>query len=97
MAGGAGLDQYSIAEARDHFTQIVHMAERGRSVRLLRHGKTVAIVLSIQEYERLASPGDFWTTLAKFREQIETGEREAVEPDAFAGLRDTAPGRSLSF
>ena len=91
------MEQYSIAEARDHFTQIVHMAERGRSVRLLRRGKTVAIVLSIQEYERLVYPGDFWTPLAKFREQIETGERETVEPDAFAGIRDPGPGRGVSF
>ena len=86
------MEQFSIAEARNRFTQIVHMAERGKPVRVSRRGKTVAIVLSIREYQRLVHPGDFWTPLVRFREQIERGEREAIEAGVFADIRDPSPG-----
>ena len=82
------MEQFSIAEARNRFAEIVHMAERGKTVRLFRRGKPVAVVLSIREYQQLAKPGDFWAPLTKFRQQIERGEREGIEPDAFAGVRD---------
>ena len=91
------MEQFSIAEARNRFTEIVRMAERGKPVRLFRRGKAVAVVLSIREYQQLATPGDFWTPLVKFREQIERGEREGVEPDVFAGVRDSAPGREVAL
>ena len=91
------MDQFSIAEARNRFTQIVHMVEHGKPVRLFRRGKAVAVVLSINEYVKLVNPGDFWAPLARFREQIEQGEREAIEPDVFANVRDKSTGRDASL
>lgn len=88
------MEQFSIAEARNRFTEIVRRAERGEPVRLFRRGKVVAVVLSIRDYQQLARPGDFWTPLARFREQIARGEREGVEPDVFADVRDRSPGRN---
>lgn len=91
------MEQYSIADARNHFTEIVRMAEKGKPVRLLRRGKSVAVVLSIREYQQLVRPGDFWAALVKFREQMERGEREGVEPDVFDGVRDQSPGRAAAL
>jgi prevent-host-death family protein len=91
------MEQFSIAEARNRFTEVVRRAERGEPVRLFRRGKAVAVVLSIRDYQRLVKPGDFWTPLARFREQIERGEREGVEPDVFAGVRDRSPGRNAAL
>ena len=91
------MEQFSIAEARNRFTEIVRMAERGKHVRLFRRGKAVAIVLSIRDYQQLTKPGDFWTPLARLREQIERGEREGVEPDVFAGVRDQSTGRDAAL
>lgn len=68
------------------------LAERGKPVRVSRRGKTVAVVLSIREYQRLVHLGDFWTPLIRFREQIERGEREAIEAGVFADVRDPSPG-----
>ena len=86
------MEQFSMTEARNRFTEIVRMAERGRATRLVRRGKPVAVVLSMREYQQLANPGDFWAPLVKFREQIERGEREGIEPDVFAGVRDRSTG-----
>ncbi len=47
--------QYSIAEARNHFTAIVRDVEREAAVELTRRGKPVAVLLSVQEYKRLSS------------------------------------------
>lgn len=91
------MEQYSIAEARNRFTEIVRMAENGKPVRLFRRGKAVAVVLSIREYQQLVKPGDFWAPLVKFREQMERGEREGIEPDALAGVRDRSPGRDAGL
>ena len=91
------MEQFSIAEARNHFTQLIHMAESGKPVRVSRRGKTVVVVMSIREYQRLVHPGDFWMPLAKVRGQIESGEREAIEPDVFAGVRDPSPGPAPLF
>jgi antitoxin Phd len=45
--------QYSIAEARDRLPALVHEVEENGPVELTRRGKPVAVVLSMQEYERL--------------------------------------------
>jgi prevent-host-death family protein len=46
--------QFSIAEAKNRLPTIVHSVENGPSVELTRRGKPVAVILSIQEYERLS-------------------------------------------
>jgi prevent-host-death family protein len=46
--------QFSIAEAKSKLPAIIHSVEDGPSVKLTRHGKPVAVLLSIREYEQLA-------------------------------------------
>jgi len=97
--------QYSIAKARDHFTSLVRIVERGSAVELTRRGKPVAVMLSIQEYKRLSTGqasfweayssfwetySSFWETYSTFREQVNL-EELGIEPDTFAGLRDRSP------
>ena len=94
--------QYSIAKARDHFTSLVRIVERGSAVELTRRGKPVAVMLSIQEYKRLSTGqasfweaySSFWEAYSTFREQVNL-EELGIEPDTFAGLRDHSPGREV--
>ena len=44
---------YSIAEARNQLSRVVHEAESTGEVQLTRRGKPVAVVLSMDEYRRL--------------------------------------------
>ena len=44
---------YSIAEAKNHFTELVRDVENDSPIQLTRRGKPVAVLLSTREYERL--------------------------------------------
>jgi prevent-host-death family protein len=89
--------QYSIAEARDHFTTLVRNVEQESAIELTRRGKSVAVLLSIQEYQRLSSSrGGFWKAFTAFRNRVDLRELD-IEPDIFTGLRDQSPGREMAL
>ena len=90
------LTQYSIAQARDQLTELVHQAEQGTPVELTRRGKRVAVILSAEAYDRLLSQkGDFGKSLAAFRERLEI-EGLDIDPDeVFRDVRDRSPGREV--
>ncbi len=52
LGGGMGR-QVSIAEAKDHFSELVQAAERGGVVTVTRRGRAVARLVSEQEFRRL--------------------------------------------
>jgi antitoxin Phd len=91
------LERYSIAQARDRFTSLVRTVERDAAIELTRRGKPVAVILSIQEYERLlARQAGFWQAYSVFKEQVNL-EELGIEPHTFAGLRDRSPGREVRW
>ena len=45
--------QVSIAQAKDHFSELVQAAERGGVVTVTRRGRAVARLVSEQEFRRL--------------------------------------------
>ena len=48
------MEKYSIAEARQQLSAIVHEAERMGAVRITRRGQVVARLVSEHEFQRLA-------------------------------------------
>jgi prevent-host-death family protein len=90
------LKQYSIASARNRLPALVHDVERGPAVQLTRRGKPVAVLLSIDEYERI-HPGqpDFWEAVSRFREESDLEELRAEE--VWADVRDRSAGRDPGF
>lgn len=89
--------QYSIAEARDHFTAIVRDVEQESAIEFTRRGKPVAVLLSIQEYKRLSTrQGGFWKAFTGFRDRVNLQEL-GIEPDFLTGLRDQSPGREITL
>lgn len=81
--------EYSIAAARDNLASIVHEVEAGHQATLTRRGKPVAVILSLQEYERLSRPGTFLAAYASWRDTW----GEALEEPDLEGLRDSSSGR----
>jgi len=64
--------QFSIAEAKNRLPTIIHYVEKGPSVELTRRGKPVAVLLSIQEYDRLSRKyTGFWNAITEFRRKAE--------------------------
>ncbi|HEY9909688.1 MAG TPA: type II toxin-antitoxin system Phd/YefM family antitoxin [Thermosynechococcaceae cyanobacterium] len=90
------LPQYSIAQARDQLTQLVHQVEEGNPVELTRRGKRVAVILSAEEYDRLSSQkGDFGKSLAAFRERLAIEQIDINPDEVFKDVRDRSPGHEV--
>jgi len=87
--------EYSIAQARDQLSQIVHTAEQGVPIHLTRYGKPVAVILSQQEFTRLQQKNpSFWEALQHFRQ---TTDLETDDHDFCAGVRSPDPGRPVAL
>jgi prevent-host-death family protein len=92
------VKKYSIAEARDNFTSVVHEAEEGTRVELTRRGKPVAMLVGTEEFEQMTKGAP------SFREAYEIFRREHdlveldIDPDeVFADVRDLSPGRDFTW
>jgi len=89
--------QFSIAEAKNRLPTIIHYVEKGPSVELTRRGKPVAVLLSVQEYERLSREyTGFWSAISEFRRKVEDEGAEITDRD-FTELRDRSAGREVGL
>lgn len=90
-------NQYTISEAKNRLTSIIHSVEKGPSVKITRRGKPVAVLLSIREYEKLGRKKQgFWNALDGFRNSAEKSNI-SVTGDEFENLRDDSSGREVNF
>lgn len=88
---------YTIAQASQQLADILSFVEQGHSVELTQHGKSVAMVMPVTEYQSLhALPqSDFWQALQEFRCQYID---DLVDSDeVFADIRETFPGREMAW
>jgi prevent-host-death family protein len=49
--------EWSLSEAKDHFSQLVAAARRGKPQTVTRHGKAAVVVLKAEDYARLEAQG----------------------------------------
>jgi prevent-host-death family protein len=88
---------YSIAEARNGLTGIVHEVERGGQVEITRRGKRVAVLVSSAEYERLTEGRrDLWEALQTWRGSVDWDVLGDID-DVWADVRDRSPGRDFEW
>ncbi len=92
------VKKYSIAEARANFTSVVHEAEKGTQVELTRRGKPVAILVGVEDFERLSKekPG-FWEAYQEFRRRADLSELDIDPDEVFRDVRDPSPGRDVDL
>jgi prevent-host-death family protein len=96
IEGIAMTNQFSIAEAKNKLPSLVHAVEKGPAVKLTRHGRPVAVLLSIRAYEYMQGKSDgFWNGLVALRRRMEI-DNVTITGDEFADLRDNSPGRTVS-
>ena len=87
--------QYSIADARKNLPSLVDEAEAGSEVQLTRRGRPVAVVVSIDQYERLkASRATFAESYIAFRRRFPEGTT-GFGSRYFNSLRDRSSGRKV--
>lgn len=91
------MNSYSIAEAKDHFTEIVHEAEQHAPVEITRRGQPVAVLISIGDYQRLHHrPVSFVEAYDSFRREHDLAQL-AIEPALFTDARPRDPGRDTEL
>ncbi len=90
------VKSYSIAEARDQFATIVHNLEKNSPVEVTRRGKPVAILLSIEAYQRLQSPktnfGEAYTT---FLQTVD--DTDLPDEDLFTGIHGLVTNNPVDY
>jgi antitoxin Phd len=90
-------EQFTIADAKNKLPSIIHAVETGQAVKLTRHGKPVAVLLSIKEYQRLNRKKEgYWRALHSFRKHMEEEDVFITEED-FDGARDNSSGREVDL
>ena len=87
--------QITITEAKNKLPAIVHAVEKGPSVKLTRHGRPVAVLLSIKEYRALhGNRAGYWNALKVFREK---NKSVGISDQDIDSLRDRSPGREVDL
>ena len=90
-------DQYTIAEARHNLAALVRRLEKQPFIEITRRGKPVAVLMSLQEYQRLsAEHTSFWAAYSDFLSEVDLVDLN-FEPDVFAGVRSLEPGRGVDL
>lgn len=89
--------QYSIADARKNLPSLVDEAEAGCEVQLTRRGRPVAVVVSIEQFERLkANKANFAEAYRAFRRRFPEGTT-GLGSRYFESLRDRGSGRKVTL
>jgi prevent-host-death family protein len=82
---------YSIAEARNDLSHVVREAEAGRPVTLARRGRPVAVVVSADDYSRMANQRQ---SVADAIDRFRAKHATALADADWLAARDHSPGRA---
>jgi prevent-host-death family protein len=90
--------QRSIAEARSNLPQLIREAEAGEAIELTRRGERVAVLLGVEQYQRLASgTRRFSEALDEFGRTVDLAELDLDPDEIFSTVRDDNPGRDAEL
>lgn len=89
--------QFTISDAKNRLPSLVHAIEQGPEIQLTRHGKPVAVLISMTQYKRfIQPPNNFWADLHSFREAVDADSLLSSD-DNFFEDRPKSPGRLVDF
>jgi prevent-host-death family protein len=91
------IKQYSIAEARSSLAMIVDQAESGWDVQLTRRGKPVAVLVSLQKFERLQGDRTRFSVAYKDFLSRHSPQDVGLDEDFVETIRDQSVGREDSL
>jgi prevent-host-death family protein len=91
----AKTKKYSISEARSNLPSLVREAEAGFEVELSRRGKSVAVLISIREFQRLHGDRPGFTAAYKRFLEDHSLKDAGLEEDFIESLRAREAGREV--
>ena len=90
--------QANIAEAKNNLPKYIHKVESGTDICITRHGKAVAMLVSMENYHnQSATKGGLFNAIMQWRQQLDTIESDIVSDDFIDGLRDKKQARNFSW
>ena len=89
------MEVSTIAQAKNHLPKLIHAAEAGDDIRISRHGKLVAVLISAERYQQHfnASEGLF-QAIMQWRENQSGLDLIDAEVDSW---RDRSPARDFAW
>jgi prevent-host-death family protein len=87
--------KYSMTRARHNLSGLIRDLERKGHIELTRHGKPVAVMLSILANRHLqARRSNFWGANQALRGSHSLADLD-IHPEIFQGVRDSTTGREV--
>ena len=90
------LREVPITEAKNRLSALVHQVEAGRTIRLPRRGKPVAVLLSEQAYRSLQAGAEgrhnIWAFVEQWR-SMQPPDAEGISAREVRSWRDRTAGR----
>jgi len=92
----------SIAETKDNLPKYIHEAEAGNDICITRHGKPVAMLVSMERYNHKIANEDkgIYSAIMAWRKQLDganLSEDELWTDAEIDALRDKSPARDFSW
>lgn len=91
------MPNYSIAEAKNSLSRIVHEAEEGETINLTRRGELVAVLLSAEEFQKIRKKQSSPASALESFLGNESHKKVDVDPSIFEGLRVKTSGRDIQL
>jgi|UniRef100_E6QQZ7 prevent-host-death family protein len=89
------MDISTIAHAKNHLPKLIHVAEAGDDIRISRHGKLVAVIISAERYQQHFNMGiDVFRAIMQWREKQSGLDLTDAEVDSW---RDRSPAREFTW
>lgn len=89
--------QYTISEARTHLASLIDDAESGEQIRVTRHGRPVAVIVSCREWEKRQAERPTFSELYDAFVKKYPPEEYGFDDDFAESVRDRSPGREVDF
>ena len=89
----------SIAETKNNLPKYIHEAESGNDICITRHGKPVAVLVSIERYENnFADDNDnLFSAIMAWRNKLNANDCDLFTDSEIDALRDKNPAREFSW
>jgi len=93
----------SIAETKDNLPKYIHEAETGNDICITRHGKAVAMLVSMERYNTVVAKEKdkgIYGAIMQWRKQLDTPNKSNDElwtDKEIDALRDKSPARGFSW
>lgn len=89
------MSEAAISTLKNHLPELVHKAEQGEDIQITRHGKPVAVMVSLERYNRAFGSGKgAFSTYLRWRSKYPAGSGFTTEEQEALYQRTRAPHES---